>query len=179
MNGKLRSTTIIALYKNNYGVIAGDGQVSFGNTIIKPNSNKIRKLYKGKVLVGFAGAAADAITLFERLEGHLEKYQGQLFRAAVELAKDWRTDRVLRRLNALLAAVNCDGALLISGQGEVIEPSDGIIAIGSGGNFALSAARALLKHTKLSLKNIAVESIKIASEICVYTNDNIIVEEIE
>ncbi len=179
MKNEFKSTTIIAIFKKDHGVIAGDGQVSFGNTIIKSNSNKIRKLYKNKVLVGFAGAAADAITLFERFEGHLEKYQGNLQRAAVELAKEWRTDKILRRLDALLAAVSTEGVLLISGTGDVVEPSDGIIAIGSGGNYALAAARALIKKTKLPLKAIVEESLKIAAEICVYTNDNIISEEIK
>jgi ATP-dependent HslUV protease, peptidase subunit HslV len=178
MKNKIRSTTIIALYKNKKGVIAGDGQVTFNNSIIKSNSNKIRKLYKDKVLVGFAGAAADAMALFDRFEGLLEKNRGQLYRSAVELAKEWRTDKVLRRLDALLTAVNKEGVLLISGSGDVIEPSDGILAIGSGGNFALAAARALTNHSTLSLKEIAVESLKTAAEICVFTNANIVVEEI-
>lgn len=178
MNYKIKSTTIIALYKNKKGVIAGDGQVTFNNSIVKSNSNKIRKLYNGKVLVGFAGAAADAMALFDRFEGLLEKYRGQLYRAAVELAKEWRTDKVLRRLDALLTAVSKEGVLLISGSGDVIEPSDGMITIGSGGNYALAAARALSKHSTLSLKEIAEESLRTAAEICVFTNDNIVVEEI-
>lgn len=178
MTNKIKSTTILALYNNKHGVIAGDGQVTFNNSIIKANSNKIRKLYKGKVLVGFAGAAADAMALFDRFDGLLDKFRGQLYRSAVELAKEWRTDRVLRRLDALLVAINKEGVLLISGSGDVIEPADGIISIGSGGNFALAAARSLIKFSQLSLKDIAVESLKVAAEICVFTNDNIVVEEI-
>ncbi|HOK41304.1 MAG TPA: ATP-dependent protease subunit HslV [bacterium] len=176
---KFRSTTILAIYKENYGVIAGDGQVTAGETIIKSTSNKIRKLFKNNVLVGFAGAAADAITLFDKFEEHLQKNNGQLYKSAVELAKEWRTDRILRRLSAQLAVVSKEGILLISGSGDVIQPDDGIIAIGSGGPFALAAARALLKFSKLPLKKIAEEAIRIAAEICIYTNENIIVEELK
>ncbi len=158
--------------------MAGDGQVTFGNTVLKHRAKKIRRLYKGQVLVGFAGATADALTLFERLEKKLETYSGQLLRAAVELAKDWRTDKILRRLEAFLIAADKDHLLLISGAGDVVEPDEDVVAIGSGGPMALASAKALLRHTNLSAREIAEISLKIASEICIYTNSEIIVEEL-
>lgn len=173
-----KGTTVIAVKKDGKIAMAGDGQVTFGNTILKHRAKKIRKLYKGKVLAGFAGATADAFTLFERLEKKLEAYSGQLLRAAVELAKDWRTDKVLRRLEAFLIACDSDHLLLISGAGDVVEPDENIIAIGSGGPMALAAAKALLRHTSLSAREIAEISIKIAGEICIYTNSEIVIEEL-
>ncbi|MCK5423516.1 MAG: ATP-dependent protease subunit HslV [Deltaproteobacteria bacterium] len=158
--------------------IGGDGQVTFGNSILKQKANKTRKLYKDKVLAGFSGTTADAFTLFERFEAKLEQHHGNLLRSAVELAKDWRTDRMLRKLEALLIVVDKEHSLIVSGNGDVVEPDDGIIAIGSGGSFALAAARALVKHSDLDIKTIVEESMKIASEICIYTNDNIIIEEL-
>ncbi len=172
-------TTIVAVKKSDKVAVAGDGQVTFGtNTIIKHGAKKVRRLYEGKVIAGFSGAVADSLTLCEKFEGKLESYQGNLQRAAVELAKEWRTDRVLRRLEALLVAAGKDALLLISGTGEVIEPDDGIIAVGSGSSYALAAARALLRNTDLPPGSIAREALFIASEICVYTNNNIIVEEL-
>lgn len=173
------ATTIVAIKKEGKVAIAGDGQVTFGqNTIIKKGARKIRRLYKDRVVAGFAGSVADAFTLFEKFEGKLEEYHGNLQRAAVELAKDWRTDKVLRRLEALLIVANKDDLLIVSGGGEVIEPDDGVAAIGSGGPYALAAARALNKHTGMGAKDIAREALAIAADICVYTNENIIVEEI-
>ncbi|NLJ86376.1 MAG: ATP-dependent protease subunit HslV [Firmicutes bacterium] len=175
----LRSTTIIGVLKDGKGALAGDGQVTFGEKVImKHGAKKVRRLHHGQVLVGFAGATADAFTLFERLENKLDEFRGQLTRAAVELAKEWRTDRVLRRLDALLIAMNDQQMLIISGNGDVIEPDSGVAAIGSGGPYALAAATALLQHTDLSAKEIARNALSIASEICVYTNDEITVEEI-
>jgi ATP-dependent HslUV protease subunit HslV len=159
--------------------MAGDGQVSFQNTILKSGAKKVRRLREGKVLAGFAGSTADAFTLFEKFEAKLEAYQGNLTRAAVELAKDWRTDRILRRLEALLIVADKEKIFTLSGNGDVIEPDDGATAIGSGGPYALAAARALLQHTKLSAKEIAVAALRIAAKICIYTNDSIVVEEIE
>lgn len=158
--------------------MGGDGQVTVGETVMKANAHKVRKLRDGKVLAGFAGAAADAFTLFEKLEEKLERYPGNLSRAVVELAKDWRSDRVLRRLEALLAVADAERSFVVSGSGELVEPDDGIVAIGSGGNFALAAARALGEHSDLSAREIAAESLKIAAGICVYTNDNISVLEL-
>lgn len=173
------ATTILGVKKGDMVAVAGDGQVTFGDsTIIKHGARKVRRLYNGQVITGFAGSAADSLTLCEKFEGKLESYQGNLMRAAVELAKEWRTDRVLRRLEALLIAANRDGLLMISGTGEVIEPDDGIAAVGSGAPYALAAARALLRNTDLSPGKIAGDALKIASEICVYTNDHIIVEEL-
>ncbi|MBP2001127.1 ATP-dependent HslUV protease subunit HslV [Paenibacillus shirakamiensis] len=174
------ATTICAVRHNGQGAIAGDGQVTFGESVImKTTAKKVRRLYRGQVLAGFAGSVADAITLFEKFEGKLEEHHGNLQRAAVELAKDWRQDRVLRKLEALMIVMDQSGMLLISGGGEIIEPDDDVLAIGSGGNFALSAARALKRHaTDLDAKDMARESLKVASEICVYTNGNIIVEEL-
>jgi len=170
-------TTIVAVKKGNEVAIGGDGQVTFGQqTVIKKKANKIRKLYRGKILAGFAGAVADAFTLFDLFEKKLEESQGNLTRAAVELVKAWRTDKFLRRLEAMLLVADSERILLISGTGEVIEPDDGVLAIGSGGNYALAAARALIKHSNLSAREIVEESLKIAQDICVYTNDYITVE---
>jgi ATP-dependent HslUV protease, peptidase subunit HslV len=174
----LHGTTIIGILRNGHLCLGGDGQVTLGNTIIKATALKIRKLYDDKVIAGFAGATADAFSLFEKFEAKLKEYKGNLKKAAVELAKDWRSDRILRRLEAMVITGDKTGILLISGQGDVLEPDDGIIAIGSGGNFALSAARALAKHSKLSNKDIIRESLLIASEICIYTNQNIVIEEL-
>ena len=172
------ATTIVSVRRNGQVVIAGDGQVTLGHTVMKANARKVRRLGKnGHVLAGFAGAAADAFTLFELFEAKLEKH-GQLQRAAVELAKDWRTERRLGKLEALLAVADKDTSLIISGTGDVIEPEDGIIAIGSGGSYALSAARALFAHTEMDAKSIAVESLNIAGDICIYTNRNVVVEEL-
>jgi len=174
------ATTIIAVKKNNTVAIAGDGQVTFGQaTVMKHGARKIRRLFQGKVLAGFAGSVADAFTLFDKFEGKLEEFHGNLQRASVELAKIWRTDRMLRNLEALLIVADKETILLISGSGEVIEPDDGIAAIGSGGNFALAAARALVKHTDLSAGELVKEAMKLAASICVYTNDNIVVEELK
>lgn len=174
------ATTIIAIKKGSQVAIAGDGQVTMGqSTVMKHKARKIRRLYQGKVLAGFAGSVADAFTLFEKFEGKLEQYHGNLTRAAVELAKEWRTDRMLRNLEALLIVADQETILLISGSGEVIEPDDGIAAIGSGGNYALAAARALAVHTELNAGELVREAMKVAASICVYTNENIIVEELE
>ena len=173
-----RSTTILTVRHKGKVAIGGDGQVTQGETIMKQNAKKLRRLYNDQVLVGFAGATADAFTLFERFEKKLDKYNGNLQRAAIELAKDWRTDRVLRRLESLLAVVNKDYSLLISGTGDVIEPNDGVLAIGSGGPYALAAAKALIKHSDLSAAEIVKEAITIASSICIYTNDQIVVEKL-
>jgi ATP-dependent HslUV protease subunit HslV len=170
-------TTIISIRKGNKVVIAGDGQVSMGQTIVKGNARKVRRLGKGEVIAGFAGATADAFTLFERLEAKLESHPGNLTRACVELAKDWRTDRYLRRLEALLAVADKQVSLLLTGQGDVLEPEDGVIAIGSGGNYALAAARALMPM-ELDAETIARRAMAIAAEICVYTNGNLTVETI-
>jgi ATP-dependent HslUV protease, peptidase subunit HslV len=174
----IHATTIIGLRHNGKVAIGGDGQVTLGTTVMKHTSNKIRRLYNDSVLVGFAGSAADAFSLLERFEEKLDQYQGQLTRAAVELAKLWRTDKYLRQLEALLAVLDKDHALIISGTGDVIEPDDGIIAVGSGGSYALSAARMLVKHTQMSAKEIVRESLIAASEICIYTNNNITIEEL-
>lgn len=171
-------TTIISVRKGNQVVIAGDGQVSLGNTVIKSTAQKVRKLANSNVIAGFAGATADAFTLFERLEEKLEKHPNQLTRACVELAKDWRTDKYLRRLEALLTVADSNTSLLITGMGDVLEPEENIIGIGSGGNYALAAARAL-SDTELTAEDIARKSIKIASDICVFTNNNLTVEKIE
>jgi ATP-dependent HslUV protease subunit HslV len=158
--------------------VAGDGQVTLGNIVMKHQAKKVRRLYHGKIIVGFAGSAADALTLFERLEAKLEKHQGNLTRSVVELAKDWRTDKILRRLEALLLAVDESGSLLVSGTGDVIEPDEGVMAIGSGGPYALAAARALLAHTELSAVEICREAMSIAASLCVYTNSEIVIEEL-
>ncbi len=174
-----RGTTIIAVKRENEVAIAGDGQVTFGDkTVMKHGANKLRNLYDGQVVAGFAGSVADAFTLFDKFEKKLEEYYGNIVRAAVELAKDWRTDRILRKLEALLVVANKDKLLIISGTGEIIEPDDGIAAVGSGGSYALAAARALTKYTDLPAKEIAREALLIASSICVFTNENINVEEL-
>jgi ATP-dependent HslUV protease, peptidase subunit HslV len=175
---EIRGTTILSVRHRGKVVMAGDGQVTVGQTIMKRNARKIRRLYQERVIAGFAGAGADALTLFERFETKLGQVNGNLRRAAVELAKDWRTDRFLRRLEALLVVADRESSLIVSGTGDVIEPEDGICAIGSGGNFALAAARALTRHSNLDAKRIAEESMRIAADICVYTNDEIIVEEL-
>ncbi|MFN3505518.1 MAG: ATP-dependent protease subunit HslV [Caldimicrobium sp.] len=175
---KILGTTVLAVKRDGKVAMAGDGQVTFGNTVLKHTAKKIRKLYKGQVLVGFAGATADALTLFERLEKKLEAYSGQLLRAAVELAKDWRTDKILRRLEAFLIAADKEHLLLITGAGDVVEPDEEVIAIGSGAPMALSSAKALLRYTNLSAREIAEISLRIASEICIYTNSEITLEEL-
>lgn len=172
------ATTILAVRTATKLVVAGDGQVSIGQTIMKHNARKVRRLYQGRVLAGFAGATADAFTLFEKFELKLEAVNGNLRRAAVELAKDWRTDRMLRRLEALLIVADIESTLLISGSGDVVEPDDGIIAIGSGGNYALAAAKALAKHTTLDARAIAEDAMRIAASICVFTNDQLVFEEL-
>ncbi|MBI3654157.1 MAG: ATP-dependent protease subunit HslV [Acidobacteria bacterium] len=175
---KIRSTTILSVRRNNQVAVAGDGQVSLQNTVMKANAKKVRRLYSDKIIAGFAGSTADAFTLFARFEAKLEQYHGQLQRAAVELGKEWRTDKYLRNLEALLIVADATTSLLISGGGDVIEPDDGLLAIGSGGPFALAAARALLRNTDLSAREIAVQALTIAGEICVFTNENITLEEI-
>ena len=173
------STTILALRRGNEVVVAGDGQVTLGATILKSNARKVRRLGKnGQVIAGFAGATADAFTLFERLEAKLESHQGQLLRACVELAKDWRTDKYLRKLEAMMAVCDKTTSLILSGTGDVVEPEDGVIGIGSGGNYALAAARALIENTTLPLEDIARQSMKIAGDICIYSNHNIVMEKI-
>ncbi|HLN25367.1 MAG TPA: ATP-dependent protease subunit HslV [Patescibacteria group bacterium] len=169
-------TTILAVRKNGKVVIAGDGQVTLGQTVIKGNARKVRRLGDGNVIGGFAGATADAFTLFERLEAKLEKHPAQLTRACVELAKDWRTDRYLRRLEAMMLVADKDVSLVLTGTGDVLEPEDGLMAIGSGGNYALSAARALIDIDGLEAEEIARKSMRIAAQICVYTNENVVVE---
>jgi ATP-dependent HslUV protease subunit HslV len=174
----IKGTTILCIRRNGKVAIGGDGQVTMGNTILKHNARKIRRIYGDKVVTGFSGTTADALTLFEKFEGKLESYGGNLTRAAVELAKDWRTDKVLRRLEALLIIADKEHTFIISGTGDVIEPEDGIAAIGSGGPFAQAAAKALSENTSLSAVDIVEKSMKIASDICIYTNENIIVEEL-
>lgn len=173
-----RSTTILCVRRDGRVAIAGDGQVTVGNTIMKHNAKKIRRMYNGAILSGFAGGAADALTLFERFEAKLEQYHGNLTRAAVELAKDWRTDRILRRLEALMCVADRNASLIISGTGDIIEPEDGIMAIGSGGAYALAAARALISHTNMSAREIVEEAMKITARICIYTNSEILIEEL-
>ncbi|HXG51195.1 MAG TPA: ATP-dependent protease subunit HslV [candidate division Zixibacteria bacterium] len=173
-----RGTTILAIRRNGKVVVAGDGQVSFGDTVMKHTARKVRKLHHDRVIAGFAGATADAFTLFEKFEAKLEQFNGNLKRAAVELAKDWRTDRVLRRLEALLVVADLNDLLVISGSGDVVEPDDGLIAIGSGGNYALAAARVLMKHTELDARTIAAEAMSVAADLCVYTNDQLTLEEL-
>jgi|TARA_B110000967_G_scaffold83979_1_gene86543 ATP-dependent HslUV protease subunit HslV len=174
---KWHGTTIVLLRKNNETVVGGDGQVSLGNTILKSKAKKVRKIEKRGVIAGFAGSTADALTLFERLEAKLEKHAGNLPRAAVELAKDWRTDKYLRRLEALMAVADKENSFIISGTGDVLEPEDGIIGIGSGGNYALAAAKVLIE-TDLSAEEVVRKAIKIASDICVFTNNNITIEKV-
>ncbi|MBI5755947.1 MAG: ATP-dependent protease subunit HslV [Nitrospirae bacterium] len=174
----IRSTTILCVRRNDHVAIAGDGQVTVGNTIMKHNAKKIRRMYNGTILSGFAGGAADALTLFEKFEGKLEQYHGNLTRATIELAKEWRTDKMLRRLEALMAVADRNSSLIISGTGDIIEPEDGIMAIGSGGPYALAAARALVRQTNMSAREIVEEAMKITAGICIYTNSEILVEEL-
>ncbi len=178
MENKIRSTTVIGLIRDGKAAMGSDGQVTVSNTVLKHNTKKVRKIYNNKVLAGFAGSTADALTLFEKFEAKLEQYKGNLPRAAVELAKDWRTDRYLRRLEALLAVMDNTHAFIISGNGDVIEPDDGIVAIGSGGSFATAAARMLTKYSQLSAAEIVKESLNTAADICIYTNHSITIEEL-
>jgi ATP-dependent HslUV protease, peptidase subunit HslV len=173
-----KGTTILSVRRGNSVVLGGDGQVTLGNIVVKSNARKVRTMLEGKVLAGFAGSTADAFTLFERFEGKLSKHGGNLTRAAVELAKDWRTDRALRRLEAMLAVVDASASLLISGTGDVLEPEDGILAIGSGGPYAQAAANALLKNTDMAPRQIIEESLRITADICIYTNHNFVIEEL-
>ena len=175
---EFRGTTVLAIKKDGRTVIVGDGQVTQGNTVMKSTAKKVRKLGDDKVVAGFAGSVADAFTLFEKFEAYYKKASGNLPRAAVELAKEWRTDKMLRQLEALLIVADKDNLLVISGNGEVIQPDENVMAIGSGGSYALASARALLRNTSMDIKDIAVESLKIASEICIYTNDHLSIEEI-
>lgn len=174
----VRSTTILAVRRANHVAVAGDGQVTFDKTIMKSGARKVRRLYNDKIIAGFAGSTADAFTLFTRFEAKLEQYHGQLQRAAVELGKEWRTDKYLRHLEALLIVADENTSLILSGGGDVIEPDDGVVAIGSGGPYATAAARALLRHTDLSAREVVQEAMKIASEICIYTNSDLIIEEL-
>ncbi len=176
-NQNWHGTTIVLIRKGNQTIVAGDGQVSLGNTVLKSKAKKVRKIEKRNVIAGFAGSTADALTLFERLEAKLEKHAGNLTRAAVELAKDWRTDKYLRRLEALMAVADKEKSFIISGTGDVLEPEDGIIGIGSGGNYALAAAKVLME-TDMSAEEIAKKSLKVASEICVFTNGNVTTEKV-
>jgi len=176
---EFRGTTIVAVARGGRVAVAGDGQVTMGNVVLKRTAKKIRRLHDGRVVAGFAGSTADAFTLFEKFEAKLSEFRGNLRRAAVELAKDWRTDRVLRRLEALMVVTDGKDLMLLSGTGDVIEPDDGVLGIGSGGSFALAAARSLLLHSELPAGEIAREAVRIASEICVFTNGNIVSEEIE
>ncbi len=176
---QFRGTTILSVRKNNQVVIGGDGQVTMGHTVMKGNARKVRRLFKDKVLAGFAGGTADAFTLFERFEQKLEKHQGHLVRSAVEMAKDWRSDKMLRRLEALLAVADETASLIITGNGDVIEPEHGIIAIGSGGPYALAAARAMVNHSDLSAADIVKNSLNIAADICIYSNHNLTLEQLD
>jgi ATP-dependent HslUV protease, peptidase subunit HslV len=173
---QIRSTTVIGVLRDGHAALGSDGQMTLGNTVLKHSTRKIRRLYHGKLIAGFAGATADAVTLLDRFEEKLEAYSGRLERAAVELARDWRTDKYLRRLEAMLAIVSPEKALIISGTGDVIEPEDGIVAIGSGSMYALASARSLMKHTTISAEEIVRESLQIAADICIYTNDHIVIE---
>ena len=173
---KFHATTILGIRKDGQVAMGGDGQVTLGDTVMKRRARKVRKIHEGRILTGFAGASADALTLFDKFEAKIEQYKGNLTRAVVELAKDWRTDKILRRLEALLVVMDAEHSFVISGTGEVIEPDDGIVAIGSGGGFALAAARALSANSKLDARAIVEESMKVAAQICVYTNDEISVE---
>lgn len=175
---RVRATTVLAVRHGGKVVVAGDGQVSLGAAVLKRTAQKVRRLHDGRVLAGFAGASADAFTLFDKFEKRLQEHGGNLRRAAVELAKDWRTDRVLRRLEALLVVADRDTLLVLSGSGDVIEPDEPVIAIGSGGNYALAAARALLRHTGLDARTIVEEALRLAAEICIYTNDHLTIEEL-
>ncbi|MBR9978751.1 MAG: ATP-dependent protease subunit HslV [Bacteroidetes bacterium] len=177
-HNSIHATTVLGLIRNGKAVLGADGQVTVGQTVMKHHSRKIRKMYRGSVLAGFAGSAADAFTLSEKFEAKLEEYHGNFERAAVELAREWRTDKYLHRLEALLAVVNDEKALIISGNGDVIEPDDGIVAIGSGGSYALAAARMLMRHTEMDARSIVEEALLAAADICVYTNNNIVLEEL-
>ena len=174
----IRSTTVLSVRHDGRVVMAGDGQVTFGDTVVKQGARKIRRLYHDKILAGFAGSAADSFALFSRFEAKLEQYRGNLGRSAVELAKDWRTDRLLRRLEAMLIVLDADATFLLSGNGDLIEPDDGIIAIGSGGAYAMAAAKALARHTELAAREIAEHAMGIAASICIYTNANVTIEEL-
>lgn len=176
---EIRGTTILSVRRHGKVVVGGDGQVSMGNTVMKGNARKVRRLYKGQVLAGFAGATADAFTLFERFEAKLEKHSGHLTRAAVELAKDWRTDRMLRRLEALLVVADREASLILTGTGDVVEPEESLMAIGSGGSYAQAAARAMLDTTELGAREIVERGLSIAADICVYTNHNLVIEELD
>ena len=175
---RIRSTTVLLVHRNGSVAMAGDGQVTLGDTVIKGTARKVRRIYNGEIIIGFAGATADAFSLLTRFEAKLEQFQGQLERAAIELSKDWRTDKYLRHLEALLIVADKKDAFLISGKGDVISSDDGLLSVGSGSMYAMSAARALSKHTDLSAREIAEESLRIAAEVCIYTNSNIIVEEL-
>jgi ATP-dependent HslUV protease subunit HslV len=177
-SAKVRSTTVLLVRRDEHVALAGDGQVTLGDTVMKSGARKVRRLYNDRIIAGFAGATADAFSLLTRFEGKLEQYHGNLERAAIELSKDWRTDKMLRHLEALLVVADEKTSFLLSGNGDVIAPDDGVLAIGSGGAYALAAARALMAHTQLSAREIAVEALRVAGEICIYTNTNIIVEEI-
>src|SRR5262245_39363291 len=179
MREKIRSTTVICVRRDNKVVMAGDGQVTLGNEVLKASAHKVRRLYNDRILAGFAGSTADAFALFSRFESKLEQFNGQLPRAVVELAKEWRTDRALRHLEALLLVADKANTYLVSGNGDVIEPDEGVAAIGSGGPFALSAATALMRNTKMNARQIAVQAMDIAAKICIYTNDNVTFEELE
>src|SRR6478672_7127834 len=174
---KMRSTTVLLVRKDAHVALAGDGQVTLGETVMKASAKKVRRLYNDQILAGFAGATGDAFSLLTRFESKLEQYHGNLERAAIELSKEWRTDKILRHLEALLVVADSKSSFLLSGNGDVIAPDDGVLAIGSGGSYALAAARALAKHTQLSARDIAVEAMRIAADICIYSNSNIVVEE--
>jgi ATP-dependent HslUV protease, peptidase subunit HslV len=175
---KIRSTTVLLVRRDNRVALAGDGQVTVGETVMKASAKKVRRLYNDKILAGFAGATGDAFSLLTRFEGKLEQYHGNLERAAIELSKEWRTDKILRHLEALLVVADEKTSFLLSGNGDVISPDDGVLAIGSGGSYALAAARALMTHTQMSAREIALEGLRIAGEICIYSNTNIVVEEL-
>ncbi len=177
-NNRVRSTTVLLVRKDAHVALAGDGQVTLGETVMKANAKKVRRLYNDQIVAGFAGATGDAFSLLTRFEAKLEQYHGNLERAAIELSKEWRTDKMLRHLEALLVVADKKSSFLLSGNGDVIAPDEGVLAIGSGGSYALAAARALLKHTDLSARDIAVEALRIAGEICIYSNQNIVVEEL-
>lgn len=176
---QFRGTTILSVRRGNYVALGGDGQVTLGNIVVKATARKVRRLFHDKILAGFAGGTADAFTLFERFEAKLEKHQGHLVRSAVELAKDWRTDRILRRLEAMLAVADHETSLILTGNGDVLEPEDGLIAIGSGGPYAQSAARALLQHTQMTPPEVVKQALTIAADLCIYTNQNHIIEVLE
>src|SRR5881275_297243 len=177
-NNRVRSTTVLHVRRNGHVALAGDGQVTLGETVMKASARKVRRLYNDRILAGFAGATADAFSLLTRFEGKLEQYHGNLERAAIELSKEWRTDKILRHLEALLVVADDKSSFLLSGNGDVISPDDGVLAIGSGGSYALAAARALIANTEMSAREVALEAMRIAGEICIYSNSNIVVEEL-